>query len=369
MPSKPLTTPASSNVLRQGVFERAEQSPRNQFSDEVIQRLLDPNERGEFASAKSFLDAVPLDDTDREYAGNPEQHKQFRADLTDFIASRLRLFIPQDTSAPVRSYLKAAKDRYIDKIEADTAIVGGIIDKASGTTKEHTYTQGERLSAILYAGLMVNTDEGSKDLMAGGRVINVEKNISVIDQLYTHWIRWDSSAYMQAKVTGNRTPTERRVYVNPRIIDQVQIFGEIADALNEAGIPAQGKIADHSLDRFVVDNYTRGDSIVFYVTNEHAEALLACVHAIYAKYPESFKGRKSVKIGREIGSGVAIGDEPNGRSDVSLTSHRAEAIDEALTQTRKSGVSSERAPDEFRRNFGRIAAGYGINPENISFNK
>lgn len=369
MPSKPQQHYRSPHKADTGagVFDRAREAEGVQLSEPLIQKMLD-GDTG-FSSVKGYLDSVPADESDREYMTSPEQHKNYRSDLTGFISSHLRLVVASNTSSEVRDYLKAVKNAYLNKIAADDATVNEIIDYAAGTTRERASTPNRRRSAISYAGLAVNTKNGTVDLIHGAGLADVSANLHFMDQVWLHWIRWRSDAYMLEKRAGKKPSTDHRVYVNPRIADQPRIFGAIADEITVAGLPVQGKIADHSLDKIAEEDTTRADSLVFYASEEHAEALLKCVHSVYAREQEAFKGRKTVKVGRRVGEGVAIGDDPNDGSGKSLTAHRAQAIEDALNATHAESHLPEDRVRRFQRHLGRIADERGFVANNLSFNK
>ncbi|HET6924636.1 MAG TPA: T3SS effector HopA1 family protein, partial [Candidatus Saccharimonadales bacterium] len=253
-------------------------------------------------------------------------------------------------------------------------------DYMGGT--RHRYPRHE----MEFHGFNLTTTDGPKDLLHSNvKVAGIRPNIHVQGGLTSNFIQWRSSAYVEAAGRGEKPDLVKRIYLNPTMESSVKIFTEIVDAADKAGLQVKGKILDRSTS--AVSSFTfkkdgsigslRGDGIVIGTSAKDANSLLGIVEEIYNKHRAAFAGRKVPRVPKQIGQGVAIGEDISDTE--SLTSHRAAVIGNAallakeklgLQQWEKvSPVQEAKAIQTFRKLWSQVAAANGIDPQNIAFNR
>ena len=369
-------------------FAQLEQTPKP-LSDEFVVRALGdelesaPGQRSYFV--KHYLDNVPQDASDVAFASSERAVVGFRSELADFIGTNIKIYAGANIPPDVRASLTAAKDRYVRKLQGDKPEVAAWI---------HSWRTGSRPrmphSAYEFYGLTISSAGKKVELTDSGQSFsNLRSNITIQRDGVGQFVHWSSDNYLRARMKGEKTPLTHRIYLNPTAASTIDIFQQVLTVAEQNSLKIKGKVLDRSGE--AIDGVSRassgkpaalrGDGIVLYVGEGEADTLLALVEDIYrANYDVAFKGRKTSKIPKAIGDGVAVGSQPNADSKkVSLTSHRSSAIEAAIAETRQSlglhlgetvtGARRQLALDAFRRSWDAIAQRSGLDVNNIAFNK
>ena len=355
-------------------FEQAREMP-GPLTDEFIINALSGDLQtpgGEKAwSVKSYLDSVPADSSDKEYASTNSEVIQLRDELTDFVAKELKIHSPP----AYQSHLEDRKRTFISRLEA-------------GKQAFRTYVKGREarkdlienrvpMADLSFYGLTVMMEGGNSVDLLESSVKDIYANMFVQREIGGNFIHWSSDEYVEKKAAGNRPKLTRRIYLNPRPQDSVSVFSDVIHAAENAGLAVKGKIYDRTYDSLVMKAYDsvggnynlRGDGIVLYATEEEADKLLAVAQDVYDAHGPAFSGRGLSQVPFELAPGLGIGDEPT-HAGVSLTSHRAGAIETVLEKVRESGESDPRTQVAlFRRLWQTEAALENIKADNPAFNR
>lgn len=355
-------------------FEQARELP-DPLTDEFILDALSGDLQtpgGEKAwSVKSYLDSVPADSSDKEYASTNSEVIQLRDELTDFVARELKIHSPP----AYRSHLEDRKRHFMARLEA-------------GKQAFRTYVKGREarkdlrenkvpMTDLSFYGLTVMMEGGNSVDLLESSVKDIYANMFVQREIGGNFIHWSSDEYVEKKAAGNRPKLTRRIYLNPRPQDSVSVFSDVIHAAENAGLAVKGKIYDRTYDSLVMkaydsvgENYNlRGDGIVLYATEDEADKLLVVAQDVYDAHGQAFSGRGLSQVPFELAPGLGIGDEPT-HTGVSLTSHRAGVIEEVLSKVRESGESDPRTQVAlFRRLWQTEAALENIKADNPAFNR
>lgn len=317
---------------------------------------------------KSYLDNVPVDDSDKEFAINHQEVINHRNELSDFIKDELKISAPES----LRDYLEARKDKFFERLEVGKR---SFLTYVTGREKRLDLNQNPLPRVAMdFHGLEVDSTDGSQVDLLENSMGNARANIYIQRELMGRFIHWSSSHYMERKVANDKAQLTKRIYLNPRPQDSVGVFRDVIHALDEKGFAVKAKIYDRSSDSDVMRPYdaeyenVRGDGIVLYATSEEADEVLKTVYGQYAIHEESFKGRGLSTIPFEIADGLGVGDEPT-IAGTSLTSHRAEIIGEVVQKVHESGAGDLK--DRvllFKRLWQVEAIKANINPDNPAFN-
>jgi len=202
------------------------------------------------------------------------------------------------------------------------------------------------------------------------------------------FIHWSTTpALEQQTKTGKRPPYVRRIYLNPQMQAQPEVFEEIMTALNAAGLTVAGKMLDRAGELAVASahNPSRGtepdvrtDGIILGLLANEADTALGIVASVHRKHLVSFSGRPVPKISQQVAEGVSVGDQSPER-ERSPTQHRASAMAAASVMTRAAlgvqpgqrltGDQRTRLRSVFETAWSGVAARVRINPHNPAWNK
>jgi hypothetical protein len=353
-------------------FERARQMS-NPLTDEFILDALSHNlqkpggERAYFL--KTYLDNVPADASDKEYATTNSEVIQLRDELTDFVASELKIYAPP----AYHSHMEDRKRVFFTRLEQGKRAFRDYV-KGREARKDLDENKTPHY-ALKFHGLDLMTEGGKGvDLLETG-VKDIYSNLYAQREIMGTFVHWSSDEYVQKKISGDKPKLTRRIYLNPRPQDSVKVFSDVIHAVEAAGLAAKGKIYDRVSDSLVMKRYdsvgeeydTRGDCIVLYAASDEADQLLRVVEGVYRAHESAFAGRGLSSIPLEIEPGFGLGDEP--MHPGSLTSHRCDALEKVLKEVRESGETEPSAQVRlFRRLWQSEAALENINPNNLAFN-
>jgi hypothetical protein len=366
--------PAETEEKPKLTFEQARETA-DPLTDEFILDALSGDLQkpgGEKAwSVKGYLDNVPADASDKEYASTNSEVIQLRDELTDFVASELKIHAPP----AYRSHLEDRKRNFIAKLEAGKQ---AFRDYVKGREARKDLSENRTpMAALGFYGLTIMTDGGKSVDLLESSVKDIYANLYVQREIAGNFIHWSSDEFVERKASGDRPKLTQRIYLNPRPQDSVGVFSDVIHAAQDAGLAVKGKIHDRTYDSNVMkaydsvgENYNlRGDGIVLYATADEAEKLLAIAESIYSTHEPAFAGRGLSSVPFELQPGFGIGDEPTHAGE-SLTSHRAEVIGRVLQKVRESGESDpSRQIQLFRSLWQTEAALENIKVDNPAFNR
>jgi hypothetical protein len=354
-------------------FERARQMDSPLLSDEFILDALSGDlqkpggERAFFV--KSYLDNVPADASDKEYATTNSEVVQLHDELADFVASELKIYTPP----AYHSHMEDRKRVFFTRLEQGKQAFRKYV-KGREERKDLNENKTPHY-ALKFHGLNVMTEGGKDvDLLETG-VKDIHVNLYAQREIMGTFMHWSSDEYMQKKASGDKPKLTRRIYLNPRPQDSVKVFSDVVHAVEAAGLAAKGKIYDRVTDSLVMKRYdsvgdeydTRGDGIVLYAASDEADQLLKVMEDVYRAHEASFAGRGLSSVPFEIEPGFGIGDEPTYPG--SLTSHRSDVLEKVLKAVRESGETEPSAQVQlFRRLWQAEAALENINANNPAFN-
>lgn len=233
-----------------------------------------------------------------------------------------------------------------------------------------------------YHGLTINSSEGEIDVsgMGSKKIKGVHPNIRVQRELTNQFVHWETDQMLREVQEGTYPELKKRIYLNPKTSDSIEIFTELMKTINGKGLSAKGKVLDRSYELMRQMNFgepepIRADTIVLYLKDTDADNILETVLNKYIENPESFRDRSTPKIPTGIAPGIAVGDEPTVEGS-SLTSHRADVIETVAKKTKeKLGMGEtfdqskrESALSEFRQTFKEEAVANNVDPNNMAFN-
>lgn len=360
-------------------FEQAEQSGRilsDKFILGAVTHALEVAPGHSAVFVKNYLDLLPADKTDREFASDPDELINFRNETTDFVATHLTIFTNGLSPREV-GRLRTLKRNFTERLEEEKDEVNDFIRQfVSGRRPRPRYPE----QAAEYYGLNVKTNDGIKDLLTTSIGQQARANLEMQRQITALFVQWDSSGYVKSRLHQEPLdPLTKRIYLNPKMSRTVDIFTQIVDKVDAAGLNVKGKMLDRSLEALERNKVAyRGDGIVLYASDKEADRLLSLANEVYNDNYGAFSGRRVSRIVKPVGAGMGVGDQPLGGE--TLTSHRSVWIDEAAYQTRqllgKNSLDQAIEPHEyvaaiatFRRIWRDIANEAGINADNVAFNK
>lgn len=362
-------------------FAEAKARPKG-FSDEFITGLLTGTLKSPDGTnamfVKVYLDQVMSDQEEFELSHTPDRLADMHDGMVDMISDNLKIGIV-DGDEKTRSYFVSKKQQYLERLRADSKKTRDMLVKyKAGDIRAFNPAYAE------YHGLTINTAEGEIDVsgMGSKKVKGVRPNIRIQRELANQFIHWETDQMMRDVQGGHYPELAKRIYLNPKTSNSVQIFTELMQTLNSKGLSAKGKVLDRSYELMgqmgsEKPQPIRADEIVLYMQEGDADGVLETVLSKYSEKPELFADRPTPKVPTKIAPGIAVGDEP-AVEGASLTSHRADVIEAAASKTKsKLGMSFGDAIDpsksglalsEFRKTFKEIAVENNINPNNMAFN-
>jgi len=367
--------------IRARTFQEAKALPKG-FSDTTILGLINNDLVGVDGKPvyffKSYLDEVKPDAEDQALSKSPEGLAQFHSAVVDMIAANLRV-ATGNMSEEEKKYVSEYKRRYVQRLQKDSVSWADLI-------KEYSNGESKGLDPKLgeYWGFKIGSKEGNVDISSHDvpAKSNIRPNIRIQREIGNQFVHWETDKQILTKVGDGKVDLSKRIYLNPKSEAAVEVFTSVMTYMNEVGISAQGKILDRSYElvqqmKKEEAKPVRADEIVLYLQESDADTVLQQVLTMYENNPDLFTGRKTPKIPVQIAPGIAVGDEPL-ETGVSLTSHRASVITEAIMETRKrlglqlgkkitSGQESL-ATTTFQTVFPEVAKKNATDPNNFAFN-
>lgn len=368
---------AAELAVRFETFEAAEHAANplpDSFIDDALSDALFVGGEQKM-SIKNYLDQVEMTDSDRELMASPERLADLYEQTSEVIARNLKLkFVRRGTQQEAehrKSELKAAKDAFIDGLrESMPDTKSQIVSWSSG---DQSFPVGEmeyREKPLVIDGSdILNAETNKPD--------DVRPNIKVQRQVGGTFIMGYSDTRVESKMAGQADELQKRIYLNPDAEAVPVLFEQILQTANDHGIELQLKMLQRAPELATAQMYKqkgmeadalRGDGMVVYVGSEHANDVLDLVLALAKDKPEAFKGRQTSRVPLEIADGIAVGDEPLAAKGKSLTSHRAEMIEDIVSKVKASGKTGDEARQAFRRGIRALSERAGINPDNLAFN-
>ena len=361
--------------VRFETFEQA-QSAEKKFSPTFIDGSISGQLRvgAESVGIKGYLDKVEADEEDNKIISNPEQIAATYLATTNMLARNLKILVnrnpdtAQDTAR--KAQLKEAKDTFLAKLRDEAgSSADSIVDWCEGKTRKFP------VDAIEYKGLEV---DGSDPLNAmGSSAEDFRTNFKIQRQIGGTFVMAYSDTRVQEKLHKQDEEPSKRIYLNPQIAATPQVFEQVLQAANEAGIPIQLKMFQRAPELATAHAHRksgraadglRGDGIVVYAGEKEADDVLALVLAVAKDNPDAFIGRKTSRIPQKVAEGIAVGDEPLQAPGKSLTSHREEIISYVAAKVAQSGKTGEEARAAFQRGIAVVSKANGVKPTNIAFN-
>jgi hypothetical protein len=319
---------------------------------------------------KSYLDNVPADAADKKFATDSADAIRFREELSNFVASELKVHATDD----IKGYIETRKKAFFNRLEAGKRAFKKYV--AGREARMDLNQNPVPRTDIDFYGFTVDVGGGNSIDLLESSVKNARANIYIQREIMGGFVHWSSQQYVERKISGDRPKMTHRIYLNPKPQESVKVFRDVVHAIEASGLAAKAKIYDRTFDSGPMKAYdsnedkfsVRGDGIVIYGTDDEAEALLKLVERQYDTHEAAFEGRGLSSVPLEIAPGFGIGDEPK-KAGSSLTSHRADVIETVLGKVRGSGIDDLYAQQMLFQRVWRIEAQKeGINPDNLAFN-
>lgn len=362
--------------VRFETFEQAEEA-KKQLSDTFIDGAIsgDLQVGNERVGIKGYLDNVESTAKDKEVIDDPERIAGLYLRTTEMLARNLKVAVtrssnPEQTQAH-REQVKQAKEGFLAQLgEEAPQAADEIVDWCKGDTRKFP------VNAVEYRGFKV---DGADVLDAEGKgAADVRPNFKIQRQIGGVFVMAYTDTRVHEKMAGKDEVLDKRIYVNPDMEATPQLFEQLLQSANEAGISMQLKMFQRAPEAASAHKGKsmgheagglRGDGIIIYVDGKNADDVLSMALALAKDNPDAFKGRSTSRIPQNVAEGIAIGDEPVQMKGTSLTSHREKIFSYGAEKTRESGKQGEEARILFRDLVRRTAMANGVNPDNIAFNK
>ncbi len=353
-------------------FEQAQKQHRR-LSDTLVDAALEKR-----SSMKGYLDTVPLSHEEEQIIDNPERIAEIHQTTAKVILHNLGFkFAPTgDTEIDQQriDLIKGAKKEFSENMQDI------VINKGSKAIREYCESNerltGENNIAINYPTLYI--EETDVFEMSDAALPYIRPNLRAQRQPSDNFIVAYSDERVIEKLARTAEHPTKRIYLNPTLESAPIIFEQILHASNAAKIPIQIKMLDRTreLIRAHKDKQKgkkadglRGDGIILYTDDEHANDALELVLGVAQDNQDAFKGRITSRLPQPVAEGVSVGDEsPQAvQQGHSLTSHRAQILEDAVRVTRESGKQGDEARAFFRKAVKRSASVNGVNPDNLAF--
>jgi len=361
--------------IRFNTFEEA-QNTEKKFSDSFVDGCLQDNLTvgSEQVGIKGYLDKVESTDRDDAIIADPEAIAGLYLSTTEMITRNLKIAVAKNPDEAKyqdrRAAIKDAKDRFMQKLEDEAGgVADEIVEWSEGRSRMFP------VSAVEYSGLEI---DGRDPLNAEGKQAeDFRPNIKVQRQMAGTFVMAYSDTRVREKMSKQDQELGKRIYLNPDVVAVPEIFEQVLQAANEAGLSIQLKMFQRASE-FAQAHLVRrkgksmdglrGDGIVIYVSDAQANEVLSMVLTIAKDKSEAFIGRKTSRIPQMVAEGIAIGDEPTQMSGTSLTSHREKIFSYAANYVKQKGKNGEEARELFRRCVAATAQANKVNPNNVAFN-
>lgn len=187
---------------------------------------------------------------------------------------------------------------------------------------------------------------------------------AVIDQI--GWVQHDSKAFVRGRVEEKTTDiATSRFYLNPQLSSTLDIYREIFDTAESAGLKFRGKVLNFDF----VGETSRRDPIVFYAFDESKEQLYQIIKEAYERHQSEFDSRQLGFAPFEVASGFGVGEEPIELSGQESLSSYVESNLEKVYRNKEweRGNTPEERKRLFAAAFRRQVRNKPINPDNIAF--
>lgn len=390
-PNAPEMNPPATSHFEQVAAEK------HPLSDQTVIDIINGNMTvaGVQLDMPTYFRNYASDASDNEFIHDDEKLSDFHAGLADFINRRLDV-IAQDLRPDEMDDLAVRVQRFKDGLEDNAANVdqyfsdlkanGGYLGFSKNGVGGSSYYKDNVRHDMEFYGLNVTDDDGRQvDLL---EVTGTDRFIS---NMAIERNRPDLSlAYLNKPMMANllregsedevMSQIDRGIVLNPTQGMTLEIFNELVDRAEAAGVPALFGVYDRSMAAMTNVGAARQahvpvetDGIMLGAIGVDADKLLEVVKSVYADYPEAFAGRKTSQLHAPLTGydGVAL-YEPSERKRVDL-------IGAAAADTRKYyGVTprAELNPDyqteairTFRRYMDAMSGDYGLNAKNLGFKR
>lgn len=367
---------ASDLKVRFETFEQAQEA-KKQLSDTFIDGAItgDLQVGSERVVIKGYLDNVERTAKDKEVIDDPERIAGLYLRTTGMLARNLKVAVarssnPEQAQAR-REHVKQAKEAFLTHLgEEAPQAADEIVGWCKGETRKFP------VGALEYRGFKV----GDTDVLdaEGKGSPDVRPNFKIQRQFGGVFVMAYTDTRVHEKMAGTDDVLDKRIYLNPDMEATPELFEQLLQSANEAGISMQLKMFQRAPEAASAHKGKgmgreagglRGDGIVIYVDGKNADDVLGMAIALAKDNPDAFKGRNTSRIPQNVAEGIAVGDEPVQMKGTSLTSHREKIFSYAAEKTRASGKQGEEARTMFRDLVRRTAVANKVNPDNIAFNQ
>lgn len=362
--------------VRFETFEQAQEA-KKQLSDTFIDGSISGNLQvgNEKVGIKGYLDNVESTPKDKEVIDDPERIAGLYLRTTDMLARNLKVAVARSSNPEQaharREQVKQAKEGFLAQLgEEAPQAADEIVGWCRGDTRK--FPEG----AFEYRGFKV---DGTDVLDAEGKgAADVRPNFKIQRQFGGVFVMAYTDTRVHEKVAETDEVLDKRIYLNPDMEATPELFEQLLQSANEAGISMQLKMFQRAPEAATAHKGKikgseagglRGDGIVIYVDGKNADDVLGMAIALAKDNPDAFKGRNTSRIPQNVTEGIAVGDEPIQMKGTSLTSHREKIFSYAAEKTRESGKQGEEARSMFRDLVRRTAIANKVNPDNIAFNQ
>lgn len=245
----------------------------DQFIIDVINNELKIGNKKE--STKGYMDHEIPDQSDRKFMADPEAVSDFHDQLTDLLSHHLKVFAPEANETQ-KGMLEVVKQGFIHNIkQKNQSVRSSVKDIYSGKSRRVS------MSDLSYKGFTVTgSNNKTYDLLEESLPGSTRANMKMQEGLECNFIHWRSSELLKQKFNGEEPELKKRIYLNPKSEEAVEIFDKLITAAEQANIPMVGKILDRGIEALAMlkrsddEKLNRTDGIVLVAGDKDANELL-----------------------------------------------------------------------------------------------
>ena len=199
-------------------------------------------------------------------------------------------------------------------------VVGGYIDKNPFWNSFNVQTPKDSSDLAITQADVESEYEKAKKLRKRDDV-----NYYHTDLRFDHY---STKAYVDDRKAEVKRELTKRIYLNPKQIDRLDIFSELLDELSAKGLAVKMKVVAAP-----DTGGSRPDSILIYSDDEQADRVLALVQSLSLKRKESFADRIVPFATMKLADGVGVAaEDPRYTGRESATSIREKIMASAMTR-------------------------------------
>lgn len=194
---------------------------------------------------------------------------------------------------------------------------------------------------------------------------------------------WGSQKQIERILNETEQPCVGRIYLNPTIDRNVEVFDQLIDILDQNEVACDAKIFNRALEAGgnapriehpdgTTTTFSRSEGIVVYVPADEADKTLGLILDYYQQNPQAFAGRAAPPLAAEVAPGIGLATQEGfDGSKKSFNSHRAGIFDQAYQHLQTAEMPAESPPEQklaaFKYILQEICQREGVDPKNIAF--